>query len=215
MKKALIFQGGWDGHHPLQSAQIFAEVLRKENFEVEISDTLDVLLNREKLAGLNLIVPLWTMGTITGEQEQALCTAVRESGVGLGGFHGGMCDAFRNSCDYQMMTGGQFVGHPGNCVEHIVHVTDRTDPVMDGIRDFKLNTERYYMHVDPSNRVLATLTFAGHEVPGGGQLIMPTVWKRMHGKGRVFYASWGHQPSDFEVPEAKEIVRRGMLWAAL
>ena len=32
--------------------------------------------------------------------------------------------------------------------------------------------------------------------------------------GRVFVACWGHTHKDFEVEEAREIVRRGLLWAA-
>jgi len=212
-KKALIVWGGWDGHKPKECARLFETLLKVEGFSVEVSDSLDSFLDKDKLAGLSLIVPMWTMGEITGEQFAGLSAAVN-SGVGLGGVHGGMGDSFRNNSDYQMMVGGQFVGHPGNVVSHIVHITDRTDPITAGMNDFRLETERYYMHVDPSNVVLATLTFAGHEVPGGGQLVMPTVWKRMYGQGRVFYASWGHDPKDFEGVEAKEIVRRGLLWAA-
>jgi len=44
--------------------------------------------------------------------------------------------------------------------------------------------------------------------------LMPVVWKRMYGKSRVFYTSLGHVDDDFDVPEAFEIVKRGMLWAA-
>jgi type 1 glutamine amidotransferase len=36
----------------------------------------------------------------------------------------------------------------------------------------------------------------------------------MWGRGKVFYASLGHTFKDFEIPEALEIVRRGMLWAS-
>jgi hypothetical protein len=43
---------------------------------------------------------------------------------------------------------------------------------------------------------------------------MPVVWKRRWGKGRVSYCSLGHHASDFDVPEARTIVERGMLWAA-
>ena len=42
---------------------------------------------------------------------------------------------------------------------------------------------------------------------------MPVVWKRRYGQGKVFYCSLGHQVVDFDVPEAREIVRRGLLWA--
>jgi len=40
------------------------------------------------------------------------------------------------------------------------------------------------------------------------------VWRKPWDKGRVFYTSWGHQASDFDVPEARTIVERGLLWAA-
>ncbi len=43
---------------------------------------------------------------------------------------------------------------------------------------------------------------------------MPVAWKRRWGAGRVFYCSLGHSAEDFEVPEARELVLRGMLWAA-
>ena len=43
---------------------------------------------------------------------------------------------------------------------------------------------------------------------------MPVVWKRQYGNSRVFYTSLGHVNDDFQVPEALEIVKRGMMWAA-
>ncbi len=44
--------------------------------------------------------------------------------------------------------------------------------------------------------------------------VMPVVWKRMWGKGRVFFSSLGHKLDDFDVPQVMEITRRGMLWAS-
>jgi type 1 glutamine amidotransferase len=43
---------------------------------------------------------------------------------------------------------------------------------------------------------------------------MPVVWKKLYGQGRVFYTSLGHVAADFDVPEARAIVQRGLLWAA-
>jgi type 1 glutamine amidotransferase len=43
---------------------------------------------------------------------------------------------------------------------------------------------------------------------------IPAVWKRVWGKGRVFYSSVGHVAKDFDVPEARQLVERGMLWAS-
>src|SRR5438105_1965780 len=123
-KSALIVWGGWDGHQPEQVAGILADALRSHEFKVEVSDTLDSYKDLEKLKTLDLIVPIWTMGKITNEQLNPLCEAVK-SGVGIGGCHGGMCDSFRDATEYQFMTGGQWVAHPGNDgVEYTVHITD-------------------------------------------------------------------------------------------
>jgi uncharacterized protein len=213
MKKALIVWGGWDGHEPKQCADIFAPMLRERGYEVEVSDTLDSYLNQEKMLALDLVVPMWTMGTITREQEKGLLTAVA-SGVGIAGWHGGMADSFRNNTEYQWMVGGQWVAHPGNIIDYTVNIVDHNDPITAGLSDFRMHSEQYYMHTDPANQVLATTTFDGvhaHWVKG---TVMPVVWKRMWDKGRVFYSSLGHQARDFTVPEAKEIEIRGMLWAS-
>ena len=213
MRSALIVWGGWQGHQPESSARLFAGILREAGYEVELSDTLDAYLNAEKLQSLSLIVPTWTMGTIKPEQERALLDAVR-SGVGVAGWHGTMADSFRNNTEYQFMVGGQWVAHPGNIIDYEVNIADRDDPVTAGLHDFKMHSEQYYMHVDPSNKVLATTTFSGEHASWIAGTVMPVVWKRMYGQGRVFYSSLGHVTADFDVYEAREIVRRGMLWAS-
>ena len=206
-RKALVVWGGWDGHEPRQVGEIFAGKLRENGLAVEISDTLDAYLDLEKLKALDLIVPIWTMGSITQPQLRNLLDAVA-GGVGIAGCHGGMADSFRNECDYQFMVGGQWVAHPGGVIDYRVHIMDHADPVTAGLGHFNMQSEQYYMHVDPSNHVLATTTF---EVNG---CTMPVAWKRMWGKGRVFYCSLGHVAKDFNVPEALTMMTRGMLWAA-
>ena len=211
-KKVLIVWGGWDGHEPKQTTEIFTDVLDGEGFEVVLSDTMDSYKDADLMQSLSLIVPCWTMGTIDGEQNQGLMQAV-EQGVGLAGWHGGMCDAFRNECGYQMMTGGQFVGHPDGVKDYTVNITG-DDPIVAGIEDFAMHSEQYYMHTDPGNEVLATTTFDAESTPWVNGTVMPVVWKRMWGAGKVFFSSLGHVATDFDVPEAKEIQRRGSLWAA-
>ena len=209
-KKALVVWGGWGGHTPKECADLFAPWLVEQGFDVEVSETLDSYMDAGKMAALSLVVPIWTMGQISREQEQGLLAAVK-GGVGIAGWHGGMCDSFRNNTQYQWMTGGQWVAHPGGLVEsYPINIVDHEHPITQGIEDFELlKTEQYYLHVDPSNNVLATTTF---ELGDG--VIMPAVWTRMWGKGRVFYASFGHTDKDFDVPEAREIAQRGLLWAA-
>ena len=202
MKKALIVWGGWDGHEPKLCTDIFAPMLRERTYDVTISDTLDIYLNTEFMLALDLIVPIWTMGTITREQEKGLLDAIA-GGVGVAGWHGGMGDAFRNNTTYQWMVGGQWVAHPGNIIDYEVNIIDHNDPITAGLNDFKMHSEQYYMHVDPSNQVLATTTFTGEHASWVNGTVMPVVWKRMWNQGRVFYSSLGHHASDFTVPEAK------------
>lgn len=214
MKKALVVWGGWDGHEPKQCADIFVPFLREEGYAVEVSDTLDAYLDNDKMAALSLIVPVWTMGTIKPEQEKGLLAAVK-AGVGVAGWHGCMGDSFRNSTEYQFMVGGQWVAHPGNIIDYTINITRKDDPIMKGLSDFTVHSEQYYLHVDPSNEVLATTTFNGDHAPWTKGCVMPVVWKRMWGKGRVFYSSLGHVAKDFDVSEVREIMKRGMLWASL
>ena len=212
-KKALLVWGGWDGHEPKQCVDIFAPFLREQGYEVEISASLDSYLDSTKMEALSLIVPVWTMGTITREQEAGLLEAVKK-GVGIAGWHGGMGDSFRNNTEYQFMVGGQWVAHPGGVIEYDVTITNHHDPITAGLLDFHMHSEQYYMHVDPSNEVLATTTFGGEHAPWIKGTVMPVVWKRMWGAGRVFYTSLGHVAKDFGVTEARTIVQRGMLWAS-
>jgi type 1 glutamine amidotransferase len=212
MSRALLVVGGWEGHEPKQCAAIFSAVLQSDGSEVEQIDTLDVYLDTARLQTVDLIVPIFTMSTITKEQEKGLLDAVA-SGIGVAGWHGGMADAFRNNTDYQFMVGGQWVAHPGNIIDYTVNIVNHDDPITAGLNDFAMHSEQYYLHVDPSNEVLATTTFSGDYAPWVAGCVMPVVWKRMWDKGKVSYCSLGHVASDFDVPEAKELVRRGMRWA--
>ena len=216
-KRALIVWGGWDGHEPRQVAELFEGGLKARGFEVEVSDTLDALADGEKLKALDLIVPVWTMGTITGDQLHPLLEAVR-SGVGLGGCHGGMCDSFRAETEYQFMTGGQWVSHPGNDgVEYTVEVRDPDHFITQGVAvSFPVKSEQYYLHVDPANRVLATTRFPVADGPHVGNLAfdMPVVWTKYYGKGRVFYSSLGHNAAVAAQEAPLRLALRGLLWAA-
>ena len=214
MKSALVVWGGWEGHQPKETASLFAGILEGEGYAVEVSNSLDSYLDVEKLQALDLIVPVVTMSTITSEQEKGLLAAVK-SGVGLGGWHGGMADSFRNNTEYQFMVGGQWVAHPGNIIDYRVNITNHTDPITAGLSDFDMHSEQYYLHVDPANEVLATTTFRGEHAAWIDGAVVPVIWKKHYGAGRVFYCSLGHQLVDFDVPEAREIVRRGLLWASL
>lgn len=213
-KKAIMVWGGWEGHEPKQCVDIFAPILEEDGFAVTISDTLDTYKDRDLMAEQDLVVPAWTMGQIEGEQEQGLLAAV-DRGAGVAGWHGCMADSFRNNTTYQFMVGGQFVAHPDGIIDYTVNIAAPDDPIVAGLDDFQMHSEQYYMHTDPGNQVLATTTLEGRQSASWvNGTVMPVVWKRAWGAGRVFYSSLGHVARDFDVPEAREIQRRGMLWAS-
>jgi uncharacterized protein len=211
-KSALIVWGGWEGHTPQASATIVADMLTGQGFDVTVADTTAVFAAPD-LATRDLIVPMITMSTIEKPELDSLTAAVR-AGTGLAGFHGLMCDSFRNEPEYQFMTGGQWVSHPGNIIDYRVNLTQRDDPILHGLDDFDYRSEQYYMHVDPSNHVLATTRFTGEHLADVTGVVMPVVWKRRYGNGRVFYSALGHTSAEFAVPEMSTIFARGALWAA-
>ena len=208
--KALIIQGGWEGHSPEAVAQLFAEKLRQNSFEVDVVDRLEVLNDLEVLKEYDLISPCWTMGELSETQSDNLCAAVH-SGVGLGGLHGGMGDAFRGDLNYEWMVGGHFVGHP-HVGDYTVTLTENKHPSTELLpKEFPYHSEQYYMLVDPAVTVHAETIYkyADKEVR------MPVVWTKEWGEGRVFYSALGHELSEFsDYPHVTEMTVKGMIWAA-
>ena len=192
---------------------IFAPLIRDAGFDVDVETSLDVYTDPQRMAAYDVITQVHTMSSISKEQEKGLLDTIA-SGTGFAGWHGGMADAFRQNTEYQFMVGGQWVSHPGNIVDYTVNIIDHADPVTAGLDDFGMRSEQYFLHVDPSNEVLATTTFSGEHSPWIEGTVMPVVWKRRWGQGKIFYCSLGHVAKVFDVPEAREIVRRGIIWAA-
>lgn len=208
--------GGWPGHEPERTSARMTALLRDAGVEVLVRDTLDVYTDLDTLAPLDVIVQCWTQGQITGPQLNGLLAAV-ERGVGLAGWHGGIIDSFRDSTAYQFMTGGQWVAHPDNIIDYTVEIVPERQghPIVAGLHDFQMTSEQYYVHVDPANQVLATTTFGRRrQAPWVEGVTVPVVWTRSYGRGRVFVNTLGHVDADFEVAEARELTRRGILWAA-
>lgn len=211
MREALIVWGGWSGHEPQECAHIIRDMLQEDGFKVylEHDRSLCRSVDPRPVADRS---DHDDVEDREGRGEES--AAAVEGGVGIAGYHGGAGDAFRESVEYQFIIGGQWVAHPGNIIDYRVNVTRPDDPLMEGISDFPYTSEQYYMHVDPSNEVLATTTFSGEHASWIEGVVMPVVWKRKHGKGRVFYSSLGHVAKEFEVPEMRTIFRRGANWAA-
>jgi type 1 glutamine amidotransferase len=212
-KKVLFVYGGWPGHEPAKCRDIFVPWLKSKGFEVVVSDTQAPYADAALMGTIDLVVQIWTMGTIEKERLLGLLAAVK-NGTGMAGWHGGMGDAYRQETEYRYMVGGDWVAHPGGIIDYDVQIVDHEDPITAGLSDFKIKSEQYLMHVNPNNKVLATTTFSGAVDPWIDGYTMPVAWKKVYGKGRIFYTSLGHTADVFDIPEALTIAERGMLWAS-
>jgi len=217
-RKAMILCGGWDGHQPKLVTERFKKFLLAEDFEVAVEEKLDVLSDLNRLKELDLLIPIWTM--CKEDLPKPFFEPVSEaigSGVGLAGCHGGMCDAFRNNVLWQFITGANWVAHPGcDGVKHRISIKSKSNPLTEGIKDFDVSSEQYYLQTDAANEVLATTRFPTVKWyhSANGEVDVPQVWVRKWGHGRVFYNALGHHDDVFDIPEAFELMKRGLLWAA-
>lgn len=214
-RKILFTYGGWEGHEPSKFVDYLTPWMKEEGAEVHVSKTLDPYADKAFMGTVDLVIQIFTMSQITPEQERGLLEAVEKNGTGMAGWHGGMCDSFRNNPDYQFMTGGQWVAHPGGVIGYEVNIVDKKDEITKGLKDFNMQSEQYYMHVDPNVKVLATTRFNGKVNYWIDGCMIPVTWKKMHGKGRIFYTSVGHNVNHItDKPQAIEMLKRGIKWAS-
>ena len=208
--RALIVRGGAEFHEPVATTESFRPFLAAAGFDIDVAEDLDVYRDASLLAATDLIVQCWTSGDLTPEQSAGLRAAV-EAGTGFAGWHGGIVAAFPDRL-YQQMTGGAFLGHPGDFVRHELTVVS-DHPIVAGIDRVALDTERYWVLTDAANEVHATITFPAGP-PWGRAVTFPAVWTRSWGAGRVFVSTVGHHQPDLDVPDIRRLTERGLLWAA-
>ncbi|WP_246367451.1 ThuA domain-containing protein [Microbacterium marinum] len=226
-RHALVVRGGWDGHHPVEATELFLPFLREQGFEVRVEDSPEVYADGAAMADVDLILQCVTMSTISREASKGLRDAVA-AGAGFAGWHGGIADSFRNEADYLQLVGGQFATHPGrqpderpgderdNYLDYVVEITDlgRAHPITQGIGDFALHTEQYWVLHDDLIDVLATTTHPTQSYhPWHRPIVSPAVWTREWGAGRIFVATPGHSPDVLRHPDVRTIIERGLLWA--
>nr|WP_246315770.1 ThuA domain-containing protein [Kineococcus aurantiacus] len=218
---------------------MFIPHLEANGFTVRVEDlgtefgssstaTPKIYTDAEYLATVDLIVQCNTMNTIEKEEFEGLRAAI-EAGTGFAGWHGGIADSYRSNSDYLTLVGGQFGCHPGkhpdereggpqdNYVPYTVNVLPEaaSHPITEGIEDFDLVTEQYWVLSDDYVDVLATTTQAVREWdPWNRPVTSPAVWTRQWGKGRIFVATPGHDPQTLKNENVKTIIERGLLWAA-
>lgn len=210
-KNVLIVWGGWEGHKPEKFSNIIVSWLNDVSANIRVENGLDIYSNYDELIKFDLIIQSVTQSSISSKQEKNLLKAIR-NGVGFAGAHGGIVDSFRENTNYQFMTGGQWVEHPGGMVNFKVKIVQ--NDFTEGINDFEVFSEQYYLHYDPNVEIIATTTFNGKDFPWINGVKMPVAWKKLYGNGKVFFISIGHDPSEFKrYKNGWELLKRGLVWA--
>jgi uncharacterized protein len=227
-RKALVVRGGWDGHQPTESTNLFIPFLESNGFDVRVEESPAIYADTDYLPTVDLIVQNVTMSTIEPDECAGLRQAV-ERGTGLAGWHGGIADSYRNNSDYLHLIGGQFAAHPGrpadertgeqadNYVPYTVNIAPAAvdHPITRGLDDFDLVTEQYWVLHDDYIDVLATTNQPVRPGdPWSRPVTSPAVWTRQWGRGRVFVSTPGHRVEVLEHPSVRTIIERGLLWAA-
>lgn len=213
MKRCLIVSGGYAPHCPEQAGEVLKLHLEREGFSVVHSRSL-AAYDDEDLQSYDLIVPNWTVGEMSVETSKRLWDAVATGGVGLAGFHGGMADGFPSNDRFRYIVGGSYVAEPGGVTDYTVEIVKPDDPITAGISDFAYRSEQYYLQVDPANEVLAVTRFDSRFHPWINGVVMPSVWKKRFGAGRVFFSAFGHAPDELDIVPMRTMLLRGLVWAA-
>lgn len=226
-KQALVVRGGWAGHDPVRATEVFIPALDGAGFNVDIEDSPEIYSDAAAMSRYNLIVQCLTLGSVTVDESAGLRDAVA-AGAGFAGWHGGIIDSFRTSTDYLQLVGAQFAAHPHAPADrgrldveayrtYTVHITPagKEHPITAALEDFEVTTEQYWILKDDLIEVLADCEL----VPGGADewphpVTMPVAWTRTWGQGKIFATSLGHTVDVLELPQVKQLIERGLLWAA-
>jgi type 1 glutamine amidotransferase len=227
-RHALVVRGGWSGHHPVETTELFIPFLHQHGFSVRIEESPQIYADLDYMPTVDLIVQSMSRSAIETNQFRGLQAAV-EAGAGMAGWHGGIVASYPNTAPYLQMIGAQFVAHPGkqpddrtgeqsdSYVPHTVNITalGRQHPITQGIADFDLVTEQYWVLHDDYLDVLATTTQAVRPWdPWHRPVISPVIWTRQWGMGRIFVSTPGHEVEILQDPNVRIITERGLLWAA-
>ena len=228
-RRALVVRGGWDGHMPVETTDLFVPFLEANGFDVRIEESTVVYTDADYLETVDLIVQINTMSTIEPAEFAGLQQAVL-NGTGLAGWHGGIADAYpqqrrlsaHDRRPIRLITPART---PPSAWAARRTTTSRTrctspssaEPIRSrqGIDDFDLVTEQYWVLSDDYNDVLATTTQDVRPWDAWNRPVTsPAIWTRQWGKGRVFVSAPGHRLEIVESQPVRTIIERGLLWAA-
>lgn len=201
--KTLLLVGG-EVHDSKGIGDVVEAALKDSGkFDVtRVDKNLDPL-KADRIKSYDLVVFYWTGGSINEEQKRGLMNHVA-SGKGFAALHSATV-SFGEDPDYRALVGGHFIGHP-HYRQYQVSVTEEKSPITAGIDEFMITDEQYLLDYDPRVTVLANALHKGK--------LMPVMWVKPWGKGRVFYSALGHDVKATKQEMFLKTLLRGAQWAA-
>jgi type 1 glutamine amidotransferase len=178
-----------------------------------------------ELSGVNVIVMYKGDAGYMSADERATLEAYLKRGGGIVSFHDTLCG---DDPQYlaNILGGAKKHGERNFSAGEIAYtITDKNHPIMQGMSDFKINDEAFFLLTKPTLspeglHVLATAPMpksnsAGEHV---GEVV-PQIWtyERPFGLGQSFRAFvWmqGHSYANFSDPQVQPMILRGIAWAA-
>jgi uncharacterized protein len=175
--------------------------------------------NTRNLNYFDAIFFMGTGDTLDGQQKKDLLSFIREDGKGFVGAHTGD-DAFFEWPEFGEMIGGYFDGHPWGVFDAPVIVEGPEFPAMKAFPVRFTIRDEIYQHKDFDRRkvhVLARLdaTKLDYTKPNihRADHDFPVAWSKMYGKGRVFYATFGHAEETWDDPRVQKMYLEALKWS--
>ena len=171
---------------------------------------------------LNYFSAIFCIGTgdnLSAPQKRDLMSFIKEDGKGFVGAHTGD-DAFFDWPEFGEMIGGYFDGHPWGVFDAPVIVETPSFPAMKMFPARFTIRDEIYQHKDFSrDKVLVLARLDGDKLDYTKPNIhrtdrdFPVAWAKMHGKGRVFYSTFGHADEAWDNPLVHKMYLEALKWA--
>jgi len=111
--------------------------------------------------------------------------------------------SFKDSGRFADILGGKFSGH-GPVEPFSITPVSSENEIFGNIPEFQIVDELYLHDLKPDIETHFTTIH-------NGQLV-PMVWTRIHGKGRICFACPGHRAASMRISEYQQILTRGLEW---
>jgi hypothetical protein len=156
---------------------------------------------------------------IDDEQKAALLSFVHDDGKGLILVHAAI-DSNYNWPEWAEMTGGWFDGHPFGTLEAPIIIEDQAFPATRHFaKNIRLHDEMYQAKNWSRDKVNVLMRLDESKLDFGSRgrtrqdKDQAVAWSKMHGKGRVFYSTFGHNKEAWENPDILKLYTEAVKWA--